>query len=222
MKVRMCKIILVMALTVATAQAGSTRLAALGMLESGDDDTAVGAVGEVSRYQIKPWIWRQYSTCEEYQNRELSTQVAGQHLAELQRIFRKRAKREPDDFDLYVLWNAGPTYYGRIGFDQTRVHPVVRERARRYANLRDAMDVKLAKAQPARTTAPIRPAKASPKPDAAPPTPPQPESLLPLFAAPQPPGLQSPLFSIVPLTAQPQAPVLDQRPIFAVGGMKAK
>ena len=65
----MCKLILIslmaMVMTVASAQASSTRLAALGMLESGDNDTAVGAVGEVSRYQIKPWIWRQYSTCEE-------------------------------------------------------------------------------------------------------------------------------------------------------------
>jgi hypothetical protein len=222
----MCKLILIllmaMVMTVAGAQASSTRLAALGMLESGDNDTAVGAVGEVSRYQIKPWIWRQYSTCEEYQNRELSTQVAGQHLAELQRVFRKRTRREPDDFDLYVLWNAGPTYYGRIGFAQARVHPVVRERARRYANLREAMDVQLAKVQPARTTAPIRPTKASPKREIAPAPPAQPESLLPLFAVPHASSLQSPLFSIVPLTAQPQTPLVNQKPVLAVGGLKVK
>jgi len=211
-----------MALSVATAQASSTRLAALGMLESGDNDTAVGAVGEVSRYQIKPWIWRQYSTCEEYQNRELSSQVAGQHLAELQRVFRKRTRREPDDFDLYVLWNAGPTYYGRIGFTKSRVHPVVRERAQRFANLRQAMEVQLAKVQPARTTTPIRPTKASPKREVAPATPAQPESLLPLFAVPQPAGLQSPMFTIIPLTTQPQSPALNQQPVLAVGGLKAK
>lgn len=220
----MCKFILIslIAMTVASAEASSTRLAALGMIESGDNDTAVGAVGEVSRYQIKPWIWRQYSTCEEYQNRELSTQVAGQHLAELQRIFRKRTRREPDDFDLYVLWNAGPTYYGRIGFTKSRVHPVVRERAQRFANLRQAMDVQFAKVQPARTTTPIRPTKASPKREVAPAPPAQPESLLPLFAAPHPPGLQSPMFSILPLTSQPQAPALNQQPVLAVGGLKAK
>jgi hypothetical protein len=220
----MCKFILIslMAMTVANSHAGSTRLAALGMLESGDDDTAVGSFGEVSRYQIKPWIWRQYSACEEYQNRELSTQVAGRHLAELQRIFRKRARREPDDFDLYVLWNAGPTYYGKISFAQNRVHPVVRERARRYANLRESMDVQLVKVQPARTTTPIRPTKASPKRELAPTPPVQPEPLLPLFAAPSPPGLQSPMFSIIPLASQPQAPLLNQQPVFAVGGLKQK
>lgn len=220
----MCKFILIslMAMTVANSHAGSTRLAALGMLESGDDDTAVGSFGEVSRYQIKPWIWRQYCACEEYQNRELSTQVAGRHLAELQRIFRKRARREPDDFDLYVLWNAGPTYYGRIGFAQSRVHPVVRERARRFANLRESMDVQLVNAQPARTTTPIRPTRASPKREVAPTPPVQPEPLLPLFAAPPPPGLQSPMFSIIPLPPQPQAPVLNQQPVFAVGGLKQK
>jgi len=209
-------------MTVANSQAGSTRLAALGMLESGDDDTAVGSFGEVSRYQIKPWIWRQYSTCEEFQNRELSTQVAGRHLAELQRTFRKRAQREPDDFDLYVLWNAGPTYYGRIGFAQSRVHPVVRERARRFANLRESMDLQLVKVQPARTTTPIRPTKASPKREVAPIPPLQPEPLLPLFAAPPPPGLQSPMFSIIPLAPQTQAPVPNQQPVFAVGGLKQK
>jgi hypothetical protein len=217
----MYKLILFMALTAASAHANSTRLAALGMLESGSDDTAIGAVGEVSRYQIKPWIWRQYSTCDEYQNRELATQVAGQHLAELQRVFRRRARREADDFDLYVLWNAGPTYYGRIGFAQSRVHPVVRERARRYANLREAMDVQLAKVQPARTTAPIRPTKGSAKREVAPVTPPRPEPLLPLFAVPQPPGLQNPMFTIVPMTAQPAAPVPNQQPVFAVGGLKS-
>jgi len=222
----MCKFILISlmatVMTVASAQASSTRLAALGMLESGDNDSAVGAVGEVSRYQIKPWIWRQYSTCEEYQNRELSTQVAGQHLAELQRIFRKRTRREPDDFDLYVLWNAGPTYYGRIGFTKSRVHPVVRERARRFANLRESMEVQLVKAKPARTTTPIRPTKASPKREVASTPPLQPEPLLPLFVVPPPPGLQNPMFSIIPLPSQPPAPFQTQQPVFAVGGLKAK
>ena len=34
------------------------RWAALSQIESGDDDHAVGAAGEISRYQLKPEIWQ--------------------------------------------------------------------------------------------------------------------------------------------------------------------
>src|ERR1700722_2135395 len=33
------------------------RWAALSMIESGDDDRAVGSLGEISRYQIRPYLW---------------------------------------------------------------------------------------------------------------------------------------------------------------------
>src|SRR5215831_1916351 len=35
------------------------RFAALSMLESGDDDFALGKHAEVSRYQIRPGVWQQ-------------------------------------------------------------------------------------------------------------------------------------------------------------------
>ena len=35
------------------------------------------------------------------------------------------------------MWNGGPTYYGKIGFNARRVSPVIRERAERYVNLRE-------------------------------------------------------------------------------------
>ncbi|MEI6194388.1 MAG: hypothetical protein WCS42_08660 [Verrucomicrobiota bacterium] len=38
------------------------RFAALSLIESGDRDQAVGPVGEISRYQMAPAVWRQYST----------------------------------------------------------------------------------------------------------------------------------------------------------------
>lgn len=222
-------------------------MAALGMVESGDDDTAVGAVGEVSRYQIKPWIWKQYSQSEDYQNREIATWVATQHLTELRNDFKKRANREPDDFDLYVLWNAGPTYYGRIKFSQARVHSVIRERARRYANLSAAMELKLAKAQPPRGGAPIRqtrstqktavlarsaqtPLTSSPSSLLTHPDKTKTEPLLPLLAFPEArASLHGPLVSILPVpmvapasSPAPTAyPTQDQKPIFAVGGLKS-
>lgn len=105
------------------------------MIESADNDRAVGQAGEVSRFQIKPHIWRQYSPDPGYDNSDLARSVAQKLLADLEAEFRRRARREPTDFDRYVLWNAGPSYYARIGYSQARVKEVVRERAVRFANL---------------------------------------------------------------------------------------
>jgi len=220
-------VILLLVLSVAQARAGLSRLEALGMIETGNNDAAVGEAGEVSRYQIKPWIWRQYSQSEVYQNHHLSSEVAEKYLAALEQLFRDRTGREPDDFDLYVLWNAGPTYYARVGFKQSRVHPIIRDRARRYVNLRqlkeaEAESVKVAPptavASPPLVASPAdtlpRPALAAPSPQS------NAETLWPLFSAPPPAGLQSPLFSTLPLVAHPDAAPLTPQPIFAVGGLK--
>ena len=161
--------ILFMALSVAVAQAETFRIAALGLIESGNNDAAVGGAGEVSRYQIKPWIWRQYNQSSSYADRRVSTQVAARHLADLEERFRRAARREPTDFDRYVLWNAGPTYYGRIAFSPVRVHPVIRERARRYVNLcqreksNAASDAALAtRSKPSPTVTPVANSAAEP------------------------------------------------------------
>ena len=106
----------VLSISAVGASAGFSKLEALGMIESGNDDAAVGRAGEVSRFQIKPAIWRRYSPTDSYRNFQVSRSVAEQHLTDLEETFRRRTGREPDDFDLYVLWNAGPTYYGRIVF----------------------------------------------------------------------------------------------------------
>ncbi len=216
----MRKFILLIFLSVAGARAEVSRLEALSQIETGNDDRAVGGAGEVSRYQIKPWIWRQYSDSEAYANRRVSTHVAKQHLEGLEEIFRKRARREPTDFDLYVLWNAGPTYYNRIGFAKSRVHPVIRERARRYANLRQALDAQLAQAA---TPAPTPPAAPASKPGTTVnAVPASPETLSPILPPAQTASLNNPMFSILPLASQPEAPSPGQQPIFAVGGIQAK
>ena len=129
--------ILLLLFSAGNAFAGVSKLEALGMIESGNNDSAIGRAGEVSRYQIKPWIWRRYSTTASYHNSRVSRSVAEKYLAELEETFRKRAGREPDDFDIYILWNAGPTYYGKAGFCKKRVHPIIRERAQRFVNLRE-------------------------------------------------------------------------------------
>jgi len=214
--------ILFMALSLSSAQAEISRIAALGMIETGNDDRAVGGAGEVSRYQIKPWIWRQYSQSLSYADRRISTEVAGNHLAVLEDTFKKRAGRAPTDFDIYVLWNAGPTYYSRIGFAKARVHPVIRERARRFVNLCRNHDTKPA-CVPTPQTLAARPVPALKAVEPAPlALPDNSQSFLPLPSTPAAPSLQSSMFSLLPLAANPKAPSSPQQPIFAIGGIPGK
>ena len=110
---------------------------ALGMIETGNNDRAVGRAGEVSRYQIMPSVWKRYSSTLDYRNPEVSTEVARQHWVYLHNYFKKKTQREPTDFDMYVLWNTHYGYYARKGFDPRRVHRVVRDRAQRFCNLVD-------------------------------------------------------------------------------------
>jgi hypothetical protein len=156
----MYKALLLWLSSVAIAQAGLSKLEAISMIESGNNDHAVGGAGEVSRYQIKPRIWRTFTTSRAYRNAGVSTWVAEQYLTWLEDHFRRRTGREPTDFDRYVLWNAGPVYYRRIGFAAERVHPTVKERARRFVNLR-RMEVP-AKTPPAPTPQPPAPTPISP------------------------------------------------------------
>jgi hypothetical protein len=119
-----------------SAGAGLSKLDAISMIESGNNDCAIGGAGEVSRYQIKPKVWRAFTNLNAYQNQKVSCWVAAQYVSFLENAFEKRVGRAPSDFDLYVLWNAGYRYYARIGFSSRRVGPVIRERAERFVNLR--------------------------------------------------------------------------------------
>ena len=61
----------------------------MSLIESGDNDSAVGGVGEVSRFQIKPAIWRQYTQSEDYNNSQIAALVA---MAWLLGLVREDAK----------------------------------------------------------------------------------------------------------------------------------
>jgi hypothetical protein len=116
----MKRALLLSLLLAAGAARGMDRLSALSMLETGNNDRALGRKGEVSRFQILPAEWRRYGTGDPHN-------PAGAARA-VQRIMAARC-RAPSvtNFDFYVLWNA-PAQAG---------HPssVVRERAQRFANL---------------------------------------------------------------------------------------
>jgi hypothetical protein len=117
------------------------RRLALGMIETGNRDDEIGGAGEVSRYQIMPSVWRQYSRSLNYRNPEVSLTVAQKHWAKLYAAFIRQAHRQPTDFDMYVLWNTHYGYYASRGFNPDRLAPTVRDRAQRYVNLVQSADI---------------------------------------------------------------------------------
>lgn len=85
-------------------------LAALSSVESGNNDLAVGAAGEVSRYQISPLVWRAYA-----QPNENPTNANHAKIVALRYINSELTNRIPAHFDehdqvrtLAAMWNYGP------------------------------------------------------------------------------------------------------------------
>ncbi len=121
--------------TTGSSNLDASRVFALGMIETGNDDRGVGRAGEISRYQIHPAVWKAYCTSRDYRNPEVSLEVARQHWAVLSNYFKEKTAREPTDFDMYVLWNTRYAYYASKGFDPKRLPRFVSDRAQRFVNL---------------------------------------------------------------------------------------
>lgn len=114
---------------------------ALGHFESGATtssrcaaDAKVGSRREISRFQILPHVWRQYSKSGDYRNPDVAWAVTEKILAERHDWFFKATGREWDAIDLYIMWNA-PGVYEKAKWDRRRVSRVVLERAQRFSNL---------------------------------------------------------------------------------------
>lgn len=105
------------------------RWEALSMVESGDNDAAIGKAGEVSRFQIKPLLWEQF--CEypvaARTNPRAALKAAQAIMATRCREFEHRYHRPPTDFEYYVLWNAPAKIH--------RPSRAVAARANRFCNL---------------------------------------------------------------------------------------
>ena len=104
------------------------RWSALSQIESGDNDRAIGRAGEISRYQIKPKIWRRYAPLSaDWQKPQDSLAVVKDAMQARCQDFERSFHRSPTDFEFYVLWNAPA---------QIR-HPTksVSDRAKRFSNL---------------------------------------------------------------------------------------
>lgn len=108
---------------------------ALSMLESGNDDQAIGTRGEISRYQIRPYLWPGGNPV----NASVALKAAHKIMQPRVARFEETHNRPPTDFEFYVLWNA----------PQEVNHPckAVAARARRFVNLVQRPSVNLASRQ---------------------------------------------------------------------------
>ena len=98
------------------------------MVETGDNDRAVGPGGEVSRYQMSPETWRQYaSTNADWSNPRDALVVARAVMQDRCAAFERSNHRAATDFEFYVLWNA-PAQVLHPGRNVSR-------RAERFCNL---------------------------------------------------------------------------------------
>jgi hypothetical protein len=102
------------------------------MVESGNDDQAVGSRGEISRYQIRPFLWPGGNPLNASVALEAAQKIMQPRIAR----FEQTHGRPPTNFEFYVLWNA-PLEVN---------HPcqAVTRRAERFANLVGRSDTNLA------------------------------------------------------------------------------
>jgi hypothetical protein len=95
-------------------------------------DYAVGSKKEISRFQILPSVWREYSKHDNYHDPNAAWVVAHKILRDREAEFRRATGRPWDGVDLYIMWNA-PGVYRRAKWNRAHVSPVVRQRAERFA-----------------------------------------------------------------------------------------
>ena len=105
---------------------------ALGAIETGFVDTAIGASGEVSRYQLMVDVWKAHNVCvKEATNPVVSTAVATLELSNRIAKFGMQTGNMPDVRQVYLLWNS-PVY---AYVDWEKVPDKIKDRADRYSNM---------------------------------------------------------------------------------------
>ena len=73
---------------------GMDRLSALSMLETGNDDYAVGSAGEISRFQVKKAEWKTVTNSVNYSDYETARKV-GLSMGQLGSASMSRAAKLP-------------------------------------------------------------------------------------------------------------------------------
>ena len=99
----------------------SRLIAAIAAVETGNDDQAIGAAGERTRYQISRAVWEKYSDVpfvRAHQYPGDARKVARAYVAEIQ----KRTGRRTSVYHIALAWNAGPNrhVYTRHSHDYAR------------------------------------------------------------------------------------------------------
>jgi hypothetical protein len=110
-------------LGLATTASAMDRWTALSMIESGDNDHAIGPGGEISRFQIQRKLWPGGDP----ENPKVALAVAQEIMRPRLAEFEQSHKRVATDFEFYILWNAP--------WQADHPSTIVTERARRFANL---------------------------------------------------------------------------------------
>lgn len=118
-----------MTLSLATRAVAIDRWDALSMIESGDNDHAIGSHGEVSRFQILPTLWPGGNPRNEQEALGAAKAIMDVRLARFERLHHRSAT----DFEFYVLWNAP--------WEVDHPSKAVSARAQRFANLAGVADV---------------------------------------------------------------------------------
>ena len=123
---------------------GMDRLSALSMLETGNDDRAIGSAGEISRFQVKKAEWQSVTNSANYCDFGTARAVMTQIMEKRVNAFKAHFGRQPSDYEFYALWNAPSQVM------EGRVTPKVAGRCERFANLcaRDRKPMQLAVAKP--------------------------------------------------------------------------
>ena len=124
---------LLTALLASTHAWGMTRLDALSQIESRNNDHAIGAQQEVSRYQILPAFWAQANVV--WRPTDAATaQVVVEWIMQTRcRAFQARYHHAPSDFQYYILWHRPACYLGRPHRRPLTTTEI--DRARRFATL---------------------------------------------------------------------------------------
>lgn len=125
----MKKLVLLLLLSLPASGWGMDRLSALSMLETGDNDRAIGRAGEISRYQVLRREWRTVTNSAAYADSETARTVVLRLMDHRIHAFEATFGRSPNDFEFYGLWNAPSQIM------EGKLTRRVAERCRRFANL---------------------------------------------------------------------------------------
>ena len=83
------------------------RIETLSMLETGDNDRAVGKHLERSRWQMLPYVRREYGlTIAASRDPKLARPVVAAEMARRVNVFNKKYHRAPSDFEWAIIWHA--------------------------------------------------------------------------------------------------------------------